>query len=297
MQNSGNYTGNDKIMMNHKTLFLLLVAFVEWGLFSCNPDVEIERIATDKLVAVSSFISPQDSVVSVNVYRGKALGEIARSDNVIVTNAKVSMTDGTKSYDLKYNSKSSRYEIDNTILKVTALKTYSLQVITADGIVLKASCQVPATPSGLIIKGYRSGNNYVYGFDWPNDALIRYFIYNTELVDVKFTPKLGATLGPSVGFSFGLPIYDSNNNKQKNIENTVFNAYLADKVSIQIKFSSLDQNLYNYLKTNSEAYIWSANSSEFVPNLKEPQPVFTNIVGGVGIFGAYSQTLKTVVIL
>jgi hypothetical protein len=283
--------------MKHKILFLLVASFGIWGLFSCNPDVEIERIATDKLVAVSSFISPQDSVVVVNVYRGKALGEIARSDNVIITNAKVSMTDGTKNYDLKYNPATNRYEIDNLVLKVTPLKTYSLQVLTTDGIVLKANCQVPATPSDLAIKNYRNGNNYVFGFDWPTNSQIRYFTYNVDLVDVKFTPKLGATSGPSVGYTFGLPIYDSNNNKQKNIERTVFDAYLAEKVSLQIKFSSLDQTTYNYLKTKSEADIWSANSSEFVPNLKEPQSVFTNIVGGVGVFGAYNQTVKTVVIL
>ncbi len=279
--------------MKHKIILLLI-----WGFLSaCDSGVEIERIATDKLVAVSSFISPQDSVVSVNVYRGKALGEIARSDNAVVSDAKVSMSDGVKNYDLKYNSKSNRYEIDNAILKVTTLKTYSLQVITTDGIILKSSCQVPATPSDFEIKGYRKGNDYVFGFDWPTNSQIRYFTYNVELVDVKFTPKLGATSGPSLDFTFGLPIYDSNNNKQTNIERIVTGAYSADKVSLQVKFNSLDPNLYKYLKTKSEADIWSANSNEFVPNLKEPQPVFTNIVGGVGVFGAYSQVVKTVVIL
>ena len=73
----------------------------------------------DNLVAVSSLISPQDSVVRVYVYQGKALGEVARSDAAIISDAKVTIEGDNTIHSLVFDAKTNSYSISNQEVKVT----------------------------------------------------------------------------------------------------------------------------------------------------------------------------------
>ena len=276
-------------------LFLLL----GWWLVSCNSGVEIERLAPKDLVAVSSFISPQDSIVRVYVYQGKALGDIANSDKAVIKDAKVSISDGSTTQNLLFDEKTRSYAISNQVLKVTASKRYALEVNTATGTVLKATCQIPPNPAEVQIDGVRDANDFIFSYAWPPLEKIAYFTYNFELTDVLFRPRLGATSGPSISLIFSADnnLFDNNDRPNKAIERKVFNAFLAEKVSLKTVFQSIDKNTFQYLKTKTDANSWNANSSGFIPNLREPQPVFSNVIGGVGVFGGYNQRISITKIL
>jgi hypothetical protein len=258
---------------------------------SCNSGVEIERISPDNLVAVSSLISPQDSVVRVYVYQGKALGEIARSNAAIISDAKVTMEGDNTIHSLVFDAKTNSYSISNQEIKITPSKQYKLQVTTKSGLVLKAACIVPPNPDMTIIKGWQEGNDYVFNLDWPILDKVAFFTFRFELTDVIFKPQLGASSGPSLGLITGINLFNNNDRPNKLIGSKVFNAFRAEKVALKTTFYSLESNAFNYLKTKDDAYSWSANTSGLIPNLREPQPVFSNIQGGVGIFGAYNQAI------
>lgn len=266
---------------------------------ACDSGVEIEKIAPENLVSVSSLISPQDSVVRVYVYQGKVLGEVARADSAIIKNAKVSIADGNISSVLVFNSKTNAYEINNQVLKITALKTYRLEVVTATGVVLKASCTIPSTPAEVVIEGVKDANDFLFNLNWPPLDKTEYFTFKFELVDVLFKPRLGATSGPTMRFSFASAqsFFDNKDRPSKPIESAVINAFVAEKVSLKTTFYSLDESTFKYLNTKAAANNWNSNTSGFVPNLREPQAIFSNIEGGVGVFSGYNQRIAIFKIL
>lgn len=273
-----------------KYLLSAVVLMLHFWVTSCNSGVEIERIAPENLVAVSSFISPQDSVVRVYVYQGKALGEIARSDAAVISDAKVTIEEGGIRHSLVFEAVSKSYVLNNQILKVTPSRYYTLEVITQSGLVLTASCRVPPTPEPLLLEGEKEGNDFAFRFLWPEKT--PFFTFSFDLKNVIFTPKLGASTGPYLGFVTGGNLYETANQPAKPLESKVYNAFLAETVSLQTTLYSLDRNAFQYLKTKTDAYNWSANTGGFIPNLREPQPVFSNVQGGVGTFGAYNQSVN-----
>lgn len=274
-----------------KQLHYFFGLMASFWIVSCNSGVEVERISPTDLIAVSSLISPQDSVVRVNVYQGKALGEIVRSDAAIITDAKVAIEEGGIIRILVFDAKTNSYSISNQELKVAPSKQYKLQVTTKSGLVLKAVCIVPPNPDMVIIKGLQEGNDYIFNLEWPVLDKVAFFTFSFDLTDVIFKPQLGASSGPSLGFTTGSNLFNNNDRPSKLIESKVFNAFRAEKVSLKTTFYSLEGNAFNYLKTKTDAYNWSSNTSGLIPNLREPQPVFSNIQGGVGIFGAYNQAI------
>lgn len=276
--------------------FLVIMGLL---LTACDSGVEIQNLMPQNLVSVSSLISPQDSVVRVYVYQGKALGDIARADSAVIKNAKVSIADDNAVSVLVFNSKTNAYEINNQVLKVMASKVYRLQVVTATGITLKAGCTVPPTPADVLIDGVKEGNDFLFNLNWPPLDKTEYFTFNFTLVDVIFKPRLGATFGPQMSLFSTLTrnLFNNKDRPNKPIESRVINAFVAEKVSLKTTFYSMDESTFKYLSTKADANNWNSNTSGFVPNLREPQPVFSNIEGGVGIFGGYNQKITIFKIL
>ena len=266
---------------------------------ACNSGVENQVLTPQNLVSVSSLISPQDSIVRVFVYQGKTLGEIANASQAVIKDAKLSIADENVSRDLVFSAKTNSYEISNQVLKVMASKTYRLQVITATGIVLKASCTVPPTPAEVVIDGIKDGNDFVFNLNWPPVDNTAYFSFDFELTDVVFKPRLGVTFGPQLALFFGgtQSLFNNKDRPNKPIERKVVNAFVAEKISLKTAFFSMDENTFKYLSTKADANNWNANTSGFVPNLREPQPVFSNVEGGVGVFGGYNKKVSVFKIL
>ena len=271
-----------------------------WGLggllfYSCNSGVEINRINPSKLIAVSSFISPQDSVVKVYVSKARALGEVLNSNTAVITDAQVNISDGVTIQNLTFDIKTQSYLVSTKIFKIVALKTYQLNVKT-QGISVSATCQVPPVIQGLSLDGVRADNNYVFSFNWKFPENLRYFFFDLDVTDVVFVPKLGQSSGPSIPIIRSYSLTDRNDISKNAYLYSVSNAFLAEKVSLKTTVYGLDENAYKYLKTRNEANNYGGNTNNFFPNLQEPQPIFSNIQGGVGVFGAFNKAQYVTVI-
>jgi len=278
-----------------KTIFKISIFWAFGLLLSCNSGVEVERISADKLVTVNAFISPKDSIIRVYVFKGGALGDVLNVEKAVIKNATVSIANDLGGKGLFFDEKSNSYIISNQLFRVMPTKKHFLKVKTAEGIELNAECVVPASPDEPVIEGNKDNNDFGFSLAWPSEQT-RYYTVLFDLINVDFTPRLGASSGPSLGFVASANLFDNKDRSPKPVEWKIRNAFLANKISLQTVFTSLDENAYKYLKTRETAYSWNRNSGNFFPNLQEPQPVFSNIRGGVGVFGAYNSVEKIVVI-
>jgi len=271
------------------------LAFIIYTLIGCNSGVEIESIDANKLVSVSSFISPKDSIIRAYVFRGGVLGDVLNIEKAIIKNAVVTIFDeNLSSKTLVFNSKSNSYIIESKYFKISPSQKYFLKVKTPDGIELNAECQVPDNPDMPAIKGVKNDNNFIFYLATPSKK-IAYYSLSFDLVNVQFTPKLGSTLAPSLNLITDDLLFE-NQGTENTTEWTVYRAFYADKISLKTILISLDENAYRFLKTNRIASNWNNNTGNFFPNLQEPQPVYSNIKGGVGIFGAYNKVESITVI-
>lgn len=138
-----------------------------------------KNIKPEKLLAVTSFISPQDSVFKVFVFRGSPLGSTIKKDSAAVKDALVTISDGI-GYDTLYltfeinpntgpGTRSYRYSGKKQNVIVTTGGTYQLNVQTPSGENIHAECTIPPTPGAPAVTGERENDDYNFIVQWRND--------------------------------------------------------------------------------------------------------------------------------
>ncbi|GAB3897527.1 DUF4249 domain-containing protein [Spirosoma agri] len=131
---------------------LLLSIYFLWGCGSLRNEVDPGALGaeTAKLV-VSSFLSPQDTLLTVKVARsrtvvGDSIGGLIDGDNI--ADATVILSEGGRSVRLRYESDGQPYySISASQLSIVAGKTYSLSVQTTTGERATSSCTIPGPVS------------------------------------------------------------------------------------------------------------------------------------------------------
>lgn len=163
-----------------KTLhcFFLLVLLTACGSLRNEVSPSLLSSQGEKLV-INSYISPQDTVLSVKVSRSKpVLGEQTDGLPFVVDNAAVSLTDGNRVVVLRYRTDKQWYQAPASLLPVLAGKTYTLTVSTPDGKQVTASATVPKAvainqgilDSVVVTVGNRLQKVYSMRFDWQDPA-------------------------------------------------------------------------------------------------------------------------------
>lgn len=263
---------------------------------ACDPGVEIEDIAPGKLLAVSSFISPQDTVFKVFVFRGSPLGSTVNIDSAAVKNALVTISDGFN-YDtlkLTYEThpvtgrKSYRYIGRRKTVNVVANSRCYLQVKAESGENVSATCTIPPEPGMPGISGTQHGNDYNFSINWQNAAHHKYFMLSLD-ADGRYesTNQNGTVKVDLHPFFADDPKFPSDTQVAENTyEGVLPNAFIAENASLTVTVLNVDEQLYKYFKSFEDYEAWDANNSGTVlPNFKAMPVIYSNIKGGVGIFG------------
>ena len=108
----------------------------------CNTDIEIVLPQAPPKLVISSFISPENPRVEVSVTKSAALVSPENNKSLnIITNATVWLSDKTDSVQLSL-FKDTLYTASN--FPIVAGKTYYLRVTAPGGFAASASCLVPA---------------------------------------------------------------------------------------------------------------------------------------------------------
>lgn len=266
-------------------------------LLSCDPNVELDDISINELYSVSSFISPQDSIFLVHLYRAGEIGTIANADSFLVKNAQVIISDGSKGDTLTYNPETGRYEAKKEHVAIEPLKTYFLEIITTNGKILKASCTIPLKPQEPEVIGYKEGKDFLFTVSLSNSSDIKYF---TLIPFAEGTIEYMGPRGPAIAqldaYFIDFPMFPlDHQNSPSGFDGILPSAYEAKDPKLTIFLRNIEENLYEYLKNYQEYEEWDANNTgNLFPNFQEPLPIHSNIEGGVGIFAGYNQSVVEV---
>jgi hypothetical protein len=285
----------------------LLFSLVAGCLLSgCEKEVTGIKLpeSSSKLV-VASFISPQDTAVFVQVSRSQPIMGYQEPFGEPVTNASVSISDGTQTRQLTYRSFNAGYYIDTRDFPVVAGTTYTLRVSVPEGEVAEATCTIPEAPAeapSVTIDSVLDNNDrradYFVRMDWldvpdqenyyrpmgeikmaikpaPPDTTQHYVVNPTYWEGEVFLTDQGKD---------GERVYSP-----KGILPMGYAGSQGDiTITLYAHLLHTDPHYFQYHRSVQQALRSQDNP------FAEPVLVYSNITGGLGVFAAYNRT--TVVI-
>jgi len=252
-----------------------------------------EEPELEGLVSVSSFISPQDTLFVVHVQRVQALGTIADGEASAVDDARVIISNENTADTLLYNKDTCRYELAPKNLVIEAGLNYTLKIQLSSGKVLSARCTVPSAPEMPQVKSFRDGDDYRFDLSWTNAANHPYFaiaVQGKGSFELQ-TPK-GTFTVPITPYLDGGSFVLDRQREVNAASGIVRFAYKSIDPALIVLLRNLDSNMYLFYKSFRSADDWASNNDDGgLPNFRPQQSVYSNILNGVGIFGAYNTTI------
>ncbi len=276
--------------MKKKLLFFCISVTV---LQSCKKDADVKLPYVEPKLVVSSFISPQDSLILVAVslshplYNNPAVSQ--KYDPVIDANVTISNANG--SYHLTYDSKIKRYVIDSSKLKIIAGIRYDLSVSSSDGKFVSATTSIPFPNNSMqfvVTKNNGQKDQYNLNVTWQ-DAPDEIDYYKFE---VRYTSYYLYTGSSSTNGSFidtikywgGQPNYFTDSGNQGGVFNvTDFFKYRTGKNDTV--FASLSTVTKEY----KDYYEKLGKAIGIGDSFTEPVEMYTNINNGLGIFAGLNK--------
>lgn len=286
----------------------------------------------EKLV-VYGYIAPQDTLLSVRVGRSKpVLGDGAEAVPFNINNATVSISNGSQTVRLLYNSTDQVYRVKASTLPIRVGQTYTLDVSTPDGKRVTAQASIPKPiaiqsvriDSSIVDAGTSWKKSYLMTISWQDpvgeENFYRYggtFNWNpSQSYPIGGQPKPPAITLQPISFqrenTTGNLVADINQDgvvlsSQSSTE--VVNVSLDEKVPnaqtqvAKVKISSVypGATITAQLLHLEKLYYRYANA---VINQRrnrdnpfaEPVLIPSNIVGGLGCFVGYNRTDKAILL-
>ena len=317
--------------MKTRLYILPLLILAACGSLRNEVSPSLLSIQGEKLV-VNSYISPQDTLLSVKVSRSKpVLGEQTDALPFNVSNATVTLTDGNKVVALRYVADKELYQARASLLPIITRRTYTLTASTPDGKQVTASATVPdpvAVRQAILDSTVKKSNNslqkvYSVRFDWQDPAREDNFYEYAAYFSWK----------PGSGYPIGEPMEQPNNTLRPLMftrENRTGNLITDDRqdgavltslsaevglVEVGLGTPNIDAALkvltlgkvlprpqlhLQLLSTEALYYRYTDAVIRQRENRSNPfaEPVLipTNVQGGLGCFAAYNRSEKIVLL-
>lgn len=279
---------------------ILLATAAIFALTSCESDATVDIPETKPKLVVASFISPQDTQVVVRVKRSRPIFQSYDvNTSASVANAAVTITDGNTTIQLNYNSTDEYYGVSATLFPITAGTTYTLTVTTPEGESATAKTTVPgAAPASINLpftyvledsSSFQVTRRYTFDAEWPDFSgqTDRYRVVPIRLMVNSNNPADTAQL-----ISAEALLTDENNDGgtiRSKIETWTYE-YLGSDTTVAYDFYLMRCSPEYYLYHES---LFNYNSGD---PFSEPSLIYTNITGGLGVFGSYQQMKKRVLL-
>jgi hypothetical protein len=273
-------------------LFLFLFSII---MTACVKKASISFPASKPQLVVTCFISPQDSVIGAVVRLSQPKsginGSAAPAAAGEIRDAKVIISNGTRSRELSFDEATLFYSISANEFPIKEGEEYFLSVSTPDGKSVSAKTKVPVTGleiqscSSSIIKENETkieANVEMTIKDVPNEttylSIFYHNVFTPENIEEPFTV-------------FGYFDSDEKINKTtfQHFGNTSF--YHQDSLTsalLDISVLNCSKEFYYYNKSVQESGIGSLNP------FSDPVMVYTNIDNGYGCFGAYNAIHRSI---
>ena len=276
---------NNKItykMKKNNSIALLLFLSTLFFVSGCTKDAQnIKLPKSDPKLVVGCFISPQDPLITLTLKRSNPIfgSGHSTSNNSMVTDALVTISNGTNAITLSYNGNDEEYQANANLLSIAAGQTYFLTVSTPKGESVSASCTVPVSNITSLIVDFvdtvsTTKTLNVKWQDIPNQ--------------VNYYRIVGQTVGSDSNYSDMHADNSLQNDNEKNgkemsskLVSNSFGLNSGKIVAYDIYLLNIDAEYYKYQN--------SLDNYTYDDPFSEPSPVYTNIKGGLGIFAAYQQ--------
>ena len=247
---------------------------------ACKTELTEIEIPYENRLVVVSFISPQDTILSVRVTNTQPISGQTDNRNILVENAKVQISNGPKTVLLKYD-KDGYYRIIAKELPINIGTVCTLKVSVPNGLSTEGTCTIPTQiiKSEDIITEVSAVSNGQVEFrvkwkDFPNQ--VNYYgirgAYETE--------------SPKCNYNLPYLITDKSNDGQLLVwgGNSAIICVGNGNPNFIVILSSYDSNGSQFFSTSSEQ-----KSVSGVP-FTDPVLVYSNMKGAYGVFSAYNQT-------
>ncbi|MDO9185637.1 MAG: DUF4249 domain-containing protein [Bacteroidia bacterium] len=256
------------------------------GLSACEKDADVKLPTVESKLVVSSFISPMDTIIKVNVTLSQPLYNNSNSNNYsAISNATVQINDGTNSQTLAYNATDNYYFANTTIFPLSVGTTYYLTVTTPDGKSANASTSIPNSNQSLSysaepIVDPNNSNRYFFNTEWNDPSGVENY-YRIVYYDKYY---YDGALDTSYYSAY------SNNISDKDKDGST----IAESFEIYASTSTTVNNANGELQlihASKEYYLYHSkllNIAFSSGPFSEPVQMYTNINGGYGVFAGYN---------
>lgn len=253
-------------------------------------------------IVIGSFLSPNDSITYVNISSNQSIFGVI-DKNWTITGAKAFISDGTN--EIQMDTSKLGFKFNHRIMNIVAGKTYHIRVEADNGLKAEASCLIPAkqnfnlkidtvTKVEIAPNGYSSSYFFIqFKFnDIPkisNFYLVKGSIYQYGQFD-------DYSLYPVISKHFAKMTSDLN------FLNPMFNDQGQDGLQMQIdpeklystEISNVDSVfiVISLLNANKDYYSYQQSLNNYNDTndpLTQETPIFSNIVGGIGVFAGYTM--------
>jgi hypothetical protein len=292
-----------------KNIAFSLLAAYSILLTACESTVtDIDLPDANPKLVVISFISPSDETISALVTESAPLyGTPTKDQDKIIRNAAVALTDGTKTLTLGFNPVTNAYEASAEAFTIEYAKTYTLTITTPEGRRATAMCTVPgvkvetATFSldsiGKTFSG-QGGSTWHLDATWPH-------VPGADFYRLAVSTKSISITNDETKYYNEVANYGELRSSQIAVEKQA-NSYSFTNLPVYLSHDDLDgsfdgagyknrtTSLTAYiLVTSPEYYRYHESIEKYADGVfSEPSQIYTNVNGGVGVFGAYTSYSK-----
>ena len=283
--------------MKKISLFILLIVVVLGGCESffyqpaiTKEELIKEKIQLEKKMVMNALFDTSDDSLKVGLYWVVSPLEADYYDDNSISNAQVTLSDGSSEVELLYDETIKKFCIPQSQMPLETGKQYHLMAI-ADGIEVSATATVPhnniaiaaekldesdwySQRAELTIQDVAGEDNYFEIQVWGlvnNDYYIGGYIEYDEFND--FPCELRSDYrndGELLQYNIRYDLWDVNE---------------SDTINYFIKVYHISSDYYQY----QEEVCWYIGSDPFI----EPAQLYSNIENGLGIFAiAASQTIQ-----
>ncbi|MCA6363587.1 MAG: DUF4249 domain-containing protein [Bacteroidetes bacterium] len=275
------------------SIILSIAAVFSLTLTSCERNADVDLPDVDSKLALSCFISPQDTVIRAYVTRSIPVFELgsANTQHQAVNNATVMLYDASGSVQLTFNPLLEQYEIPAASFPIVAGQTYRITVALSGYPTLEASTRVPlSVPADFSA----TADLIIDSTSFPGFPLIE------ADIDHQFTDPAGdnnyylinAVLNLNDTLNGIVRNYELARSivSDHNADGEVIRGSLRTGINAQGSLNSLTIWLTSGTYDYYEFHRTILNGNNGGDPFSEPTLVYSNVTNGFGIFAGCNST-------
>lgn len=278
-----------------RTLHYILFVTVAMLCFSCErmaQDVTPPRIESQ--LVVFSFLSPEDSLVKVEVSRSKPVYGSNNGTSGTIRDASVTIVnDAGATMILPYVDTLDAYAVSRSMFSIQPGRTYTVNVQSA-GKTVSGKTTIPTDSVSLTdvtflklappSSGY-DGPYFIYSYKWQDDAKGKNY-YRVDIQRLWTFVRGGITQGSE---NVCNSIWDDENKNGGIISGTCEDySWQSDQGEISVYLLNTDIHYYEYHRRRLNYY----GDNPF----SEPFQQYNNVEGGLGVVCSYRKSGKVVTV-